>query len=427
MWIDNTGMLLEGLICMHLAPLLPAAYALRFRARRVVLWSCLWGAVWAWLGWPTPVLALQPIVPGQYTVVITGQLQDGRHFARLAFYTFAGEPGATMGTIRQEFYYWDSRQPRRFALDATGEQVVPCPAADTALDFGSTGQALGCVNGDCTANPQDADRALVVSCDFWYGRMQQLSGTWLANSDRRIRVDWPRGNREIWQLTWYDEASTGNLYKIELVTASYLAGLTTFDGFQRHYTPNAGWGFGAPGVKLDGHAADALLVMTHPFLGHVLTWNPTTQGTALEVSGLTYQDAGRTLDPTGNVVALRLPVEDTTPTGFRCPGADVLSYFSRPAPQHGLLNRRVFYQVSHDYDCDGHLSERPAHVWSGHQILDSGGNVRGFVFAESTYTEARHDDPQQIGGAFYLDVLSCDALIGVDPDRFEACPEDFSP
>jgi hypothetical protein len=92
----------------------------------------------------------------------------------------------------------------------------------------------------------------------------------------------------------------------------------------------------------------------------------------------------------------------------------VFSYFVMPNSSNSgrlLARRRVFYQTSHDFDNDGHISGDMGHIYSGIQILDSNDQLRGFVFADvSPRGYAEHFT---ISAMYYLDSNNDEAHFGV--------------
>ena len=71
----------------------------------------------------------------------------------------------------------------------------------------------------------------------------------------------------------------------------------------------------------------------------------------------------------------------------------------------------MFYQTSHDFDNDGHISDDIGHVYSGIQILDSNSKLRGFVFAD--VSPRGNAEYFTISSMYYLDSNNDQAHFGV--------------
>jgi len=275
-------------------------------------------------------------------------------------------------------------------------------------------------------------------------------GTWSVSNNKTVTITWSFGipDSETWDLTWFDEnpndGTPGSLYKMELRSANY----TQYNTF--YYTgtgrnkdaANVGWAVGAPGTGF-GTAVDSLSThmqnyegVFHQFKAAVPTLDPVKRlsfnwayvgsGDATLLASPTF---GQTQGSIRGFVSNDPNVNNCDGTGYY----DVLRYLSK-YPNQGsgsLLNRRVFYQICHDGgtgwgSCDGQVANVPQHIHSGHQIIDTNGDLRGFVFAESTQYGGT---PYQssISGAWYMPAseATADALCGIDPSVNETtatCP-----
>jgi hypothetical protein len=333
-------------------------------------------------------------LPGNFAVTMTGRLPSGIHFTRLAQYEFHGScDGATgSGTVDERLWSW------------TG--------ADAGKVYGSAKLRIGdAVDPDYSGN---ADRKKKMQGHRLFqksvSRLGRRAGTWTFDG-KTIAITWADGPTEQWAHTWQDQAAAPSLHKIELTAASELGGATYLraDGTRDAAAENAGFGFGGPGP--DFTVAREIPDVIGGYLGLIKRHNAWC-GAA---------DVNEPVAATG----LFLDVFHATSTGvlrYVYPDAStwVFVYFGRPKRNRGVLARRVMLQTSHDWGGDGEIADDIGHTYSGLEVVDATGKVRGFVFADAS-TAFDTCDENHTTSIYYLDTYDCDALYGVDPDNPGEC------
>ncbi len=338
-------------------------------------------------------------VPGSYVVTLTGRLPTGPHFTRLAMYAFAGDcqDTAGSGTIAERFWYWRG--------DATGRV------------YGSTGRRIGDVVPPDPGYAGNADRRKTVQGlrSFHRGRsgLTTLTGTW-TRAGNVVSIAWSGGDTESWRFTWQDDVAAPHLRKLELTAASYVQGAIYLapDGTRDPSAPNAGFAFGGPGPDF-AYAAPIANVAATSYLGLIRRHN----------AWCGAPSADDLVSETG----LTLPLFRLTTTGvYRYVAADapywVFAYFAAPPRNPHELARRVILQTSHDWNGNGTIADDLGHTYSGLQVIDDAGNLRGFVLADSSSSVDGCDEDHTISSLYYLDATDCDARYGVDPETPGECP-----
>jgi hypothetical protein len=325
--------------------------------------------------------------PGNFSVVVKGILSNGKHFVKLAMYNF--QPN---GSIREDFWYWDYDKGDSY---------------DNQLSIGSLPSPIPYYQ--CK---DDEDRYVIGMNRFHRENFTTLYGRWIR-SNRNVYIDFNQDNQEErWYISWEENANNNQsniLYKIELVDASYVLHRDRFylqSDLSRLTDPvplNVGWGFGAGGTGFEiGKSIDECHLKNYYGL-HLRhnSWSNTDEN--ILHSGMHLKDFYKT-----NNNVLKHLFWDCKPNGRHW----VFSYFAIPnTNSERLPQKRVFYQTSHDFDNDGHISDDIGHVYSGIQILDSNNQVRGFVFADvSPRGNAEHFT---ISSMYYLDSNNDEAHFGV--------------
>ena len=323
-------------------------------------------------------------------MTLTGRLPSGIHFARLALYSFDGTCGAGTGsgTVSEDFWYFSGDAARRV--------------------YGSTHVRVGVATDPTFAGTADKARTVRGLKHFNAGPagVLTLTGSWslVAGS---VDVTWSSGDTERWRHTWKD----ATLDKLELVAASYVNGSTYLSdaGIRDPAAETAGWAFGGPGA--DATVATPIAASGN-YLGLIRRHNawcgaPESDANVYE-TGLTPS-----LFHVTSTGVLRYVTSDGP--------LFVFSYFTRSRRLDGILARRVAYQTSHDFDRDGHIADDLGHLYSGLEVLESDGRLRGFVFADSSPSFDGCDENNTVSSIWYLDTADCDALYGVDPDNPGEC------
>jgi hypothetical protein len=297
-------------------------------------------------------------LPGSYVVTITGELAGSTKFTRLAMYGFEGTcvGGTGSGTVTERFWYWQG--------DGTG--------LSSRRLYGKTSRKVGAPLVPDSAPVLDAKKRIAGMKQFHRGkgRVLSLQGSWSLSANA-LAITWPDGGTESWRVTWSDDPGESLLHKIELTGASYLAGATYLapGGTRDPEAPSAGWGFGGPGPDfLVGKETPELVGDYSGLIRRHNAW-----------CGAPPSDD--TVYPTGLSLSLFSP---TTSEALRYAYPDggywAYVYFGRPKRNRDFLARRVMLQTSHDWSGDGAIADDVGHTYSGLQVIDASGAVRGFVF-----------------------------------------------
>lgn len=339
---------------------------------------------------PPSVSGAECPVPGTYAVTITGRLPSGIHFTRLALYAFTGNcsAGAGSGSVSESFWYLPGDARRR--------------------EYGSTGVRVGIAADPAYAGTKDKARTVRGSKRFHGGpaKVSTLTGSWLL-AGGSVDVTWSGGDTERWRHTWHD----ATLDKLELVATSYLGGSPYLSdaGVRDPAAETAGWAFGGSGSSA---TAGVPISPTGSYSGLIRRHNawcgaPASDANVYE-TGLTPS-----LFHLTSTAVLRYVASDGPQFVF--------SYLTRSRRLDGILARRVAYQTSHDFDGDGHVADDLGHLYSGLEVLGNDGQLRGFVFADSSPSFDGCDEDNTISSIWYLDAADCDALYGIDPDDPGEC------
>ena len=312
--------------------------------------------------------------PGSFSVVVKGILSNGKHFVRLAMYSF--QPN---GNMQEDFWHWNYDQGDQYS----GQRLI-----------GSLPSPIPYYQ--CK---DDENKYVIGMNRFHRENFATIYGTWTRN-DRNIYIIFNQdGQEERWYITWEDMNPSNILYKIELIDANYVDHRDRFylkSYLSRLTDPvplNVGWGFGAGGIGFETHKS---INECHSknYYGMALrhnSWLNTDENIA--EGGMQLKDFYKT-----NNNVLKHLFWDCKPNGRHW----VFSYFAIPISNSRMLaQRRVFYQTSHDFDNDGHISDDIGHIYSGIQILDSNNQLRGFVFAD--VSPRGHAEHFTISAMYYLD------------------------
>lgn len=302
----------------------------------------------------------EPPFPGGYAVSLKGVLPGGVCFTRLCMYSF--QPG---GTMRSDFWFW--------------REDAPVWSAANPGDYGSIDRQVGYANQ--ASYPYNFDQNAFVQGSRKFSDANAtpttIFGTWVMQGSDSVLVDF-NGSTELWKTTWSD----ATLNKIELQQANYVEGafyLKSTGGYDITAV-NAGWGFGGKNVGFTSVANINGMHKDLPygrFIRHN-SWNGADEPVALDSMSL----ASVFLSTTTGV--LRYVTWDSTP-GAQHHG---FSYLAQPMGNSGLTSGRVCYQVSHDFNNNGHIADDVGHTYSGLQVIDQVGNFRGFVFSDSSVNGA---------------------------------------
>lgn len=315
--------------------------------------------------------------PGGYAVTLKGVLPGGVNFTRLCMYSF--QPG---GTMRSDFWYWQG--------DA------PIWSAATPGDYGSIGRKVGYANQSSYPYNFDQNEYVQGSKKFSVSNSAPTTifGTWSLQGSDSVLIDFG-GSTELWKATWSDATLT----KIELQQANYITGSTYLksDGTYNAAAVNAGWGFGGINVGFST-AVDVNGMHKNLLYGRVIRHNSWT-GMDEPVSVDSMSLGALFLVTTTQ--ALRYVGWDNTPGAQH----QVFYYLAQPIGNAGMTVGRVCYQVSHDFNNNGHIADDMGHTYSGLQVIDQVGQFRGFVFADSSVNGAPvvTGDNHTISALYYLD------------------------
>lgn len=337
-------------------------------------------------------------VPGNYAVTVTGKLPASVHFTRLAMYSFNGDCSGNTGggTVQEKFWYWPGDAPAHRVYGSVGRKIGDVLEPDPAY----TGNA-------------DRNKAMQGMRRFSAGRsaLTTLSGSW-TRSGNAITISWANGSVENWRATWQDDVASPLLHKLELTGASYVEGATylTAGGGRDASAANVGFAFGGPGPGF--------------------TFARTAADSIRSYSGLIRRNnawcGAPASDDSVYETGLTLPVFHATTGGiYRYVYADspywVFVYFGAPKHNPKELARRVMIQTSHDWNGDGEIADEIGHTYSGLQVIDAAGDVRGFVFSDSSTAFDGCGENHTTSSFYYLDTWNCDALYGVDPTNSAEC------
>ncbi len=342
----------------------------------------------------TPARAAVCPVPGNFVATITGVGGSGAHLARLAMYAFSGSCGG--GSVQVRFWEWQG--------DATGRV------------YGNAARRVGSEINPDPAYPYDHDRKSQIQGlrTFVRGRSSLATrvGTW-STTTGQIHVTWSDGNTESWLHTWDDDPSDPRLSKLELVAASDMVGpfYVGGTGARERGAANTGFAFGAPGPDFTvarpladaaGTDYEGLIRRNNAWCGAPASDNVVYEtGLTMPVFRVTTTDTYRYVYPDG-------------PTW-------VFVYVGAPKKNRGEVARRVLLQTSHDWDGDGKIAKELGHTYSGLQVIDAAGKLRGFVFADSSTAFDSCGENHTISSIYYLDRFDCDARYGVVPGDAGEC------
>ncbi len=315
--------------------------------------------------------------PGGYAVTLKGVLPSGVHFTRLCMYSF--QPG---GTMRSDFWYWQ------------GDAPVWSP--NSPGDYGSVGRKVGYANQPSYPYNFDQDQYVQGSRKFSDAGAvaTTIFGTWQLQGSDAVRIDFG-SSVEVWGVTWAD----ATLVKIELQQANYVAGsiYSLPSGAYDVSAVNAGWGFGGINVGFTAGADINGMKKDLPY-GRVIRHNSWLG--VDEPVGIDSMSLGSVFLVTTTGV-LRYVLWDDTPGAQH----QVFSYLGQPLGNAALTTGRVCYQISHDYNNNGHIADDVGHTYSGLQVIDQVGTFRGFVFADSSVNGVPvvAGDNNTISSLYYLD------------------------
>ncbi|MCP3957348.1 MAG: hypothetical protein GY719_05800 [bacterium] len=289
--------------------------------------------------------------------------------------------------------------------------------------------------GSVTPTPPDtnSDSAEPIRTEgkFLNSALTTEFGTWSSFSgNTRVRIEWDSGVEEWWKLTWRDET----LNKLEAYFRNdagnwrdfYLQNPATEPPqyspyyFRRNEDArNVGFALGAHESFDDN--AEPTSAFDGFYRGLVRRTENYTPGGREQNGPWTVNLGGGGADDfklTSEGV-WRLFVGQPCYAGDPV-ARDCLSYLDVPdAGSSGLKSRRVYMQVDHDWTPNGYISdEKGGHTYHGFQIADSNDDVRGFVFAEASYSVNPGDHEFMMMSALFLLDDTSDAAqtgIAVDP------------
>lgn len=321
------------------------------------------------------------VAPGRYVSTLLWE-QGGHHCVRLAMISLEAE-----GVISGEGWTW-------------------CDGAWSGL---AEVQPIG-TSAQTDVPTDDATASVMTVGAFMSEAPTPLTGSWAhGDGDTEVALRWPDGAEERWRRTWHDEA----LMKLEpyAVSAADAPEHTWLsraaDGtFSRDSAATvAGFAFGGPDAPAFEEAAltDLSALKEKNFTGRVCRWNG-------------YYVAP---DDDEGVFADGLSLASvfyTTSTGveryvFPDAGMFVFAYLSRPGGEGGL-GLRLAYQISHDFDGDGTITEG-GHTYPGLAIVDAVGAQRGMVYADQSY-DPGVEAVMIMSAMAYLDDGSAPAQDGIE-------------
>jgi len=327
--------------------------------------------------------------PGNFSVIVKGILPNGKHFVKLAMYSFQSN-----ANMQVDLWYWDYDQGDKYSGHLLiGSLPSPIPYYQC----------------------KDDENKYVIGMDKYHKEnFTRIHGTW-ARNDRNIHINLNHNNiqeEEEWHISWEDGNTnqSNTLYKIELIDANYVGHRDRFylqSDLSRStdcVPLNVGWGFGVGGETEFGISKSIDECHAKNYYGLHLrhnSWLNTDEN--IVRSGMLLKGFYKT-----NNNVLKHLFWDCKPNGRYW----VFSYFAIPDSNSGRQAlRRVIYQTSHDFDNDGHISNDIGHIYSGIQVLDSNNQLRGFVFADvSPRANAEHFT---VSAMYYLDSNNDEAHIGV--------------
>lgn len=334
--------------------------------------------------------------PGNYSVTIKGLLPSGIHFTKLAKYSFQPD-----GTLREDFWIWYSNT----LSTRTNEKSLKKINKDRT-QYGDTSKKVGYVFQN--TYPYNFDEDFYVqglkNFDEQNPSITTLFGEWIRTG-QEVRINWSWGDWEDWLITWSDQA----LYKIELYNSNYTVGdyylQKDSNKWKRNSKTavNSGWGFGAAGFGFN-YGSTVLEALKKNYSGRQLQFN------SWICSNIQVNYDELNLNSyfllTNNNVA-RFVYWDSMPDS----SSWVFHYYSKPEFNPDLFERRIFYQVSHDSNNNGRISEQNdiGHTYAGLEILDTTGKIRGMVFSESSINDngTCKDNPNTLSSIFYIDSDFC--------------------
>lgn len=343
--------------------------------------------------------ALDPF-PGSYSVTVKGVLPTGAHFVKLAMYSFQPD-----GLMREDFWIWFSDS---INSKANGKSLKTTQA--NTSQYGNTGKKVGYIFQN--TYPYNLDENVYIQGLQNFNNDTPpltLFGKWSRDGDK-IKINWSWGDWEDWVLTWNDSS----LYKIELYNSSYTSGEYYLkkgedNGWKRDSSSaiNGGWGFGAQGTGFNS-GSTVSKAMEKNYSGHVLQFN----SWACSNSQISYDEMNLSsfFLLTDNDVARFVSWDNGSASTW------VFHYYAKPASNTDLSARKIIYHISHDFDNSGSIANDVGHTYSGLEIIDENGDMRGMVFAESSEnnTGICASNPNTISSIYYVDSDFCDVTPGPD-------------
>ncbi len=224
-----------------------------------------------------------------------------------------------------------------------------------------------------------------------------------------VELSWDQGHTQRWRRTWHDET----LYKLEPTSLGeadepgsvYLVS----DGgvWLRADRPvGGGWAFGdgdSPDYTQFGPSSveDAM----GSYSGAVLRWNGYYEAPDDE-EGVGYSQLN--LDPYFEVTSTGVARYTVQSAGMW-----VYAYLSLVPRAEGVDPRQVAYQISHDFDRDGTISEG-GHTYAGLLIVDGAGLTRGIVYSDQSL-DSGLDQVMIMSSMYFVDVFDEGAHVGIEP------------
>jgi hypothetical protein len=345
----------------------------------------------------THQLASDSVVPGSYSVTVKGRLPDGVYFTKLAMYSFQPD-----GTMREDFWLWQSNE--------TGDVYGPSPIT------------VGLTSPLDNVYPLNADSntTIRVMLRFLDQDPTTLYGTWSLDGNT-ISIRWSWGDWELWRHTW--SAPDRTLHKLELFGACYVQDSWYLfargpDWLRNASAVNAGWAFGAPGVGFaqGSSTSEAGKKNYRGLISRFNAWCASSDEIVGDSKVGEDQMNLRLFQAT--TTGLLRYVQPATDCG--CNVCTVFAYYAKPPLNASILARRMVYLIGHDFDCDGTLTEG-GHTYSGLEIIDRTGTLRGFVLADCSDASGGCSDYHKhtISAMYYVDTYDYDCCYGVDPHTQE--------